>query len=70
MLQRVFGDEYQDHNMSDGRHDENNDHKKDNGKLIAKHIKLDRFSGDMQKWDDWSFKLKRVVNNMKKDISN
>ena len=35
---------------------------KETGRLIAKHIKPDTFNGDMTKWDDWSFKLKRSIN--------
>ena len=41
---------------------------KDQGKLISKFVKPDAFSGDMAKWDDWSFKLKRSINTMNRDM--
>ena len=43
-------------------------HVKERGRLISKHIKPDGFSGDMTKWDDWSFKLKRSINTMNRDV--
>ena len=49
--------------------DVDNDHDvRDKGKLISKHITPDRFSGDMAKWDDWAFKLKRSINTMNRDV--
>ena len=41
---------------------------KDTGRLISKFIKQDAFAGDMAKWDDWSFKLKRSINTMNRDM--
>ena len=41
---------------------------KDTGRLISKFIKPDAFAGDMAKWDDWSFKLKRSINTMNRDM--
>ena len=48
--------------------DDEEDRMKDPGKLISKYIKQDTFAGDMSKWDDWSFKLKRSINTMNKDM--
>ena len=54
--------------MSDSELDSDAPRMKDQGKLVSKFIKADPFSGDASKWDDWSFKLKRSVNTMNKDM--
>ena len=56
--------------MSDSEVDEHDDdyHVRDKGKLVSKYIKPDCFGGDMAKWDDWAFKLKRSINTMNRDV--
>ena len=61
MLQRVLGSEFRDQRMGEG-------HRNEGGKLVARHFKIDRFNGDAHKWDDWSFKLKRIVNSMNRAV--
>ena len=54
--------------MSDSELDGDTPRMKDQGKLVSKFIKADSFSGDASKWDDWSFKFKRSVNTMNRDM--
>ena len=56
--------------MSDSDVDEHDDdyHVRDKGRLVSKYLKPDTFNGDMAKWDDWAFKLKRSINTMNRDV--
>ena len=54
--------------MSESELDGDTPRMRDQGKLISKFIKADSFGGDMSKWDDWSFKFKRSVNTMNRDM--
>ena len=38
-----------------------------NDKILAKHFRIDSFSGDKSKWEDWNFAFKRNVRSMSRE---
>ena len=78
MLERMFGPDWRDQSMGGGGEEsDDNDPPQprhnvnvrgNERKLIANHIKADTFSGDMAKWDEWSFKIKRSINTMNQEV--